>query len=427
MTQMPVSVVVVSRGRPQALTRCLTGLAQQTHPNFEIVVVADPEGISAAKALPFSDPLKLVPFDLPNISAARNAGIAQAAGEVVAFIDDDAVPEPTWLHYLTAPADQGVAAMGGFVRGRNGISFQWRARVLDWTGHSEPLEVASDRATVLTPPRGRAVKTEGTNMALRRDVLVRLGGFDPAFHFYLDETDLNLRVALARLSTAIVPMAEVHHRFAASGQRRADRVPSDLFDIGASWAVFQRKYMTSDTRPGHWAVIRRHERGRVMGHMVGGTLEPAAVRRLMARLDAGYAQGLKRQITPARIAAHAQSAFRPFPSAERKSVLLSGSPFARRRLQGEAAARVKAGEAVTLMIFSLTALYHRVSFHPDGYWLHTGGVFGRSTRGGSLWRWARRAGRVKSNVQGLGCRAVLWLDNAYWARSCAKSHKNDVF
>ncbi|MCB2152739.1 MAG: glycosyltransferase, partial [Rhodobacteraceae bacterium] len=59
---------------------------------------------------------------------ARNLGLAAAAGEIVAFIDDDAVPEPRWLARLTAPfADPGIAAAGGFVVGRNGISFQWRA------------------------------------------------------------------------------------------------------------------------------------------------------------------------------------------------------------------------------------------------------------------------------------------------------------
>ncbi|MCB2123539.1 MAG: glycosyltransferase, partial [Rhodobacteraceae bacterium] len=68
---------------------------------------------------------------------ARNLGLAAAAGEIVAFIDDDAVPEPRWLARLTAPfADPGIAAAGGFVVGRNGISFQWRASCADSHGRS---------------------------------------------------------------------------------------------------------------------------------------------------------------------------------------------------------------------------------------------------------------------------------------------------
>ena len=121
---MRVSVVIVSRRRPALLRRCLLGLTQQDLPGFEVVVVADPAGIAAVQGFA----VKTVGFDEPNISAARNLGIAQAGGEVVAFIDDDAVPEPTWLSRLTVPfSDPAVIAATGFVRGRNGVSFQWKA------------------------------------------------------------------------------------------------------------------------------------------------------------------------------------------------------------------------------------------------------------------------------------------------------------
>ena len=84
------------------------------------------------------DQVKSVPFDTSNISAARNAGIAMAAGNVIAIIDDDAVPEPSWLTHLTAPfADPAVAASGGYVIGRNGISFQWKGRTVDHNAQTE--------------------------------------------------------------------------------------------------------------------------------------------------------------------------------------------------------------------------------------------------------------------------------------------------
>jgi len=60
-------------------------------------------------------------------------------------------------------------------------------------------------------------------MAVRRSVLADLGGFDPRFRFYLDETDLNLRLAARGLYTALVPLAQVHHGFHASARRRKDR------------------------------------------------------------------------------------------------------------------------------------------------------------------------------------------------------------
>lgn len=113
-----VSVVVVSRGRPGDLLCCLGALAQQTHPRFEVVVVADPAGLAAVGRSGLAGRLKTVGFDRPNISEARNLGIAASAGAVVAFIDDDAVAEPGWLKALALPfADPEVAAAGGYVRG----------------------------------------------------------------------------------------------------------------------------------------------------------------------------------------------------------------------------------------------------------------------------------------------------------------------
>ncbi|WP_375687454.1 glycosyltransferase family 2 protein [Pseudooceanicola sp. LIPI14-2-Ac024] len=101
-------MVVVSRGRPGPLALCLDALSRLRYAPYEIVVVADPAGLQAVAAAGLDGLVKTVAFDVPNISAARNAGIAAAAGEVVAFIDDDAVPEPCWLHHLA-----GGLALGG--------------------------------------------------------------------------------------------------------------------------------------------------------------------------------------------------------------------------------------------------------------------------------------------------------------------------
>ena len=407
MTAPPVSVVVVSRDRPDALMRCLTGLAQVQFAPFEIVVVADAPGRDAVAELPFVDDLKVVPFEAPNISEARNLGISHAAGDVIAFIDDDAVPEPRWLTHLIAPfARADVAACGGFVRGRNGISFQWTARSIDETGAPQPLDVDPERATVLKPKGSRAVKTEGTNMAVRRDVLVALEGFDPGFAFYLDETDLNLRLARAGHATAIVPMAEVHHGFAASPRRRADRVPRDLFDIGASWAVFQRKYLPEADRAEHWRDIVAAERKRCLVHMVAGRLVPGEVTRLLQRLRDGYAEGLERQCGGAQLSRSPATPFKAGFGQPRKNTMLAGRIWQGKRLRKEAALRVTEGEIVTLFLLSPTAFYHRIRFDRDGFWEHRGGLFGRSDRDDPLftpWRFSRRIAHERRRIAGRRC------------------------
>ena len=381
MIDLPVSVVIVSRGRPHSLARTLTGISQLQYWNFEVVVVADPDGIKSAQKLPFADTLKLVAFDEPNISAARNRGLLHAAGEIVAYIDDDAVPEPRWLRHLVAPAARSdVAAMGGYVRGRNGISFQWKAASLDAFGMHHSLSVDPKQATVMKPPKGRAIKTEGTNMAFRRDVLIDLGGFDPAFHYFLDETDMNMRLSKAGHATAIVPMAEVHHGYAENRMRTAARVPTDLFDIGASWAVFQRKHVAQVDRAGHWRTLRAEQRQRLLRFMQAGQLEPRDVRSLLKRLDQGYVEGQARKAAATNLPRHAAAPFQRFPSMPRRSKMIVSRPIRAQKDRKRALECVASGHIVTFLILSPTTMFHHLSFENDGMWVQKGGLFGKVDR-----------------------------------------------
>lgn len=397
MQQLPVSVVVVSRGRPDSLRLCLTGLARLHYRNFEIIVVADPSGIDAARSLPFSYDFRLISYDQPNISAARNIGISAAAGEVVAFIDDDAVPEPTWLNHLIAPFDDpDVAAAGGYVIGRNGISWQWTARSVGPDGEATALTVDPVRPTVLTPPPGHAIKTEGTNMAVRRWVLKKLGGFDEVFRFYLDETDLNMRLAREGYATAIVPLAVVHHAYAAGPRRAANRAVKDLSDIGRSSAVFWRKHLPHAARAAAEAALVIAQRRRVLQQMRDGLLEPRDVRNALRSLRAGLEDGRRTPLIPSAQIARRQDGFRRFPSlAIHPPVNLVGSPFGSAALQEQAADLAQQGYTVTLYLLSATALYHHVRFQPEGYWLQTGGIFGRSQRDGAVFQLSTRQKRLE--------------------------------
>jgi GT2 family glycosyltransferase len=397
MTALPVSVVVVSRGRPGLLPRCLTGIGQLCYPAFEIVVVADPAGADAVRRAGWEDRVKLVPFDEANISAARNAGITQAAGDIVAFIDDDAVPEPTWLSHLAAPfADASVAASGGYVIGRNGISFQWTARAVNALGQKIALPHSGDAPFAPVPPEGYVPKVEGTNCAFRRRPLAALGGFDPAFRFYLDETDLNMRIARSGGRTVMVPLARVHHGYAASERRAADRAPRDLSEIGASSAVFLRKHAPEADMDRQRRALGDTYRRTLLHHMVTGALEPRDVARIAQSFDAGFADGLNRVLAPLSPLVAPQApllAYKRRP-ASGVSRLVAGRVWARARLRREAAAAVAAGDIVTVFRFSHTTLAHRVRFHQGGWWEHRGGLFGRSDRSAAFFRLHRFGHRV---------------------------------
>ncbi|MWD27932.1 glycosyltransferase [Aquicoccus sp. SCR17] len=396
-----VSVIVVSRGRPRALRLCLTGIAQLHHPAFEIVVVADPAGIAAARDWAVRRPVKLVPFDEPNISAARNRGLAVAAGEIAAFIDDDAVPLPMWLHHLCAPFDDpSVAAAGGRVRGRNGISLQWGPRSVDHRGVAHDLPLNGTDPVILHPEPGRAIKTEGTNMALRRDVVAGMGGFDPAYRFYLDETDLNLRLARAGHATALVPLAEVHHGYLESPRRSARRVPRDLREIAASQAVVLRRHCPEAERNSAQADFVREQKRRLLVFMQTGPLGPDDVRRLMTGLRDGLAEGRARTLAPPDPIPAPAEGFLRFPSLPPADPLvLAGRAWSGRRLRARAAEAAAAGRRVSLYLFSPTGLWHRRQFMPEGYWLQKGGLFGRSERNDPLFRPWRFRDRVAREVE----------------------------
>jgi glycosyltransferase involved in cell wall biosynthesis len=113
---LTVSVLVPTYRRPALLVQCLDGLARQTLTAHEVlVVVRRDDSESRASIANRSDlPLREVVVDRPGVVAARNAGLDIAAGDIVAFIDDDAIPHPDWLARLVEHyADPAVGAVGG--------------------------------------------------------------------------------------------------------------------------------------------------------------------------------------------------------------------------------------------------------------------------------------------------------------------------
>jgi len=119
MGRVSVSVVIPTHGRPEALAACLEGLASQTCPRdlFEAVVVdnRNPPGLIESVAADYTARLRLrvVSEPIPGPAAARNTGARAATSTLLAFIDDDCVPEPGWIAALAAAHGQGPEALIG--------------------------------------------------------------------------------------------------------------------------------------------------------------------------------------------------------------------------------------------------------------------------------------------------------------------------
>jgi O-antigen biosynthesis protein len=383
MTLPSVSVVIASRHRPTLLLRALAALVQQDHDRIEVIVVADPEAAGRVRSRGL--PVRIVEFAEANLAAARNAGLVLADAPVVAFLDDDAVPEPTWVARLAAPfSDDRVMQAGGYVLGRNGISFQWRAMAVDATGRDHPVDVPD--AVTLHPGSARwAIKTQGTNCAFRRSALLAVGGFDPAFRFYLDDADLNLRLAARGGLTAVVPMAQVHHGYAASDRRRADRAPQCLHDIGASTAIFLQRHAPDHLQPA-LCDLRKAQRRRLLAGMQDGRLEPRDVPRLIGSLERGIAAGCAQRPEPL-LPLNGGGTFLHFhPAGARPGRVVAGPGWRLRRLERRATETAAEGAVVTVLAFGLLPRRHRMRFDPAGFWCQTGGVFSPSLRSDPPWR-----------------------------------------
>lgn len=387
-----VSLIIVSRGRPALLARCLMAVAQMDHPAFEVIVVADPTGLAAVAG----QPVKALPFDETNISVARNLGVAAAAGDVVAFIDDDAVPEPLWLWHLTQPfADPAVLSAGGFVLGWNGISLEWAGGTVSTALETGALAIPDGQASLHPNRPGQAIEVKGVNSAYRRQALLQAGGFDPLLRYYMDETELNLRLARLGGLTAVVPLARVHHTKAESRQRHANRVPKSLYDVGFSTGITLRRHAGAAELDLAHHRLCQVEKAKLARLVARRLINAADATQLIGTHDQGFSDALLADLPPCLPLTDGGQNFHPFPSATRPVVVLAGRPWAARSLRTKAAALARQGSIVCLFIFSPTALFHRRRF-AGGVWIQRGGLFGKSDRSDPifrLWCFGRRLSR----------------------------------
>lgn len=370
-----LSIVVVSRGRPAHLAQCLAALCLQDHPDIEIVLVADPAGLAVRPDLG----IKRVGFDRANISQARNLGIAQAAGEVIAFIDDDAMAEPGWARRLSDPfADDRVIAATGWVYGPDGLRWQARSQRMTAQGVVQPLP-AQPETQLLAPQGGRPVSTMGTNCAFRAAPLREIGGFDPAFAYFLDESDLNMRMATVfpAALTAIVPAARVIHGLAPNVSRGGGAGPHDLRPIGHSMAVFLARHGEAGDGPDR---LIASQRARLLRQMVAGALDPFRVAPLLAGLRAGFEAGRAGgpsapALPPLR---DDPPAFLRLPTKVRESVFLHGWHWQAKTLRRRARQVAQTGGIAAILLLTPSFLPHRLRFFADGRFEQVGGLWGRS-------------------------------------------------
>ena len=231
------SVIVCTYNRCESLRTTLEALAAQTLQAglaMEVVVVDNnsrdqtPQVVQEA-AVRNPWPVRYVVEPQQGLSYARNRGIGEAAGEVVAFTDDDALPEPGWVRTLVQAMTQHRAdAAGGKILPR------WLATPPAWLTDGMLRQELWDTLALLDhgPEIVMADGTSlnvlyGANMAFRKSVFQELGGFRTdlgrrgAQLSGGDDTDIVGRLLKAGKRIVYTPNATVHHTIGAERMHKA--------------------------------------------------------------------------------------------------------------------------------------------------------------------------------------------------------------
>ena len=178
-----VSVVVCSYNGARTIRDTFEGLKRLDYPDVEVIVVNDGSR-DATPDIAAEFGFRVISTENRGLSAARNTGWQEASGEIVAYIDDDAYPDPHWLHYL-AHMFMTTDHVGA---GGPNIAPPGDGPIADCVANAPggPVHVLlSDSLAEHIP---------GCNMAFRRSALAAVGGFDVRYRSAGDDVDLCWRL-----------------------------------------------------------------------------------------------------------------------------------------------------------------------------------------------------------------------------------------
>jgi glycosyltransferase involved in cell wall biosynthesis len=215
---MPGVSVVISTytiDRLNDVLRCISSLKRQTLSPIEIILVLDPsEALLQGYTARVPTDIKVTSSDKVGLSHARNVGVMTAEGEIVAFVDDDAIADEKWLEHMAKLYDDPqVMGVGGSALAIWEICQpEWFPEELNWIIGCSYKGLPTHRSLIRNPI--------GCNMSFRKKVFKKVGYFrDDIGRFGTkllskEETELSMRVLKGIPNAKIIyePKAIVYHR-----------------------------------------------------------------------------------------------------------------------------------------------------------------------------------------------------------------------
>jgi GT2 family glycosyltransferase len=174
---LSIQVIIPSRCRPEAASRCLAALSRQTldHSLFEVLLVDDgsPEPLTVdTRSLPPTFRFRIAHQKQSGPAGARQLGARSGQAEILLFTDDDCVPAPDWVQHMARAVESHPHALVGG-QTRNGAHSNRQARV-----NQLILDLVYQH---FNPPGRPATFFASNNIACRRADFLELGGFDLDF------------------------------------------------------------------------------------------------------------------------------------------------------------------------------------------------------------------------------------------------------
>jgi len=210
-----VTVVIVTHDHAAVIGTTLEVLGAQLRAGDEIVVVDNASVDGTAAVVARSAPATRVIANARNegFSAACNRGAEAAQGELLVFLNPDAVPAPGFCAAIRRPRSDGSewAAWMGLVTTDGGRLINTSGGVVHFTGISWAGEIG--RPADAAGAAREVAFLSGACMAVPRDTWMRHGGFSPLFFMYCEDVDLSLRLRLAGGRLGLEPAARVDHAY----------------------------------------------------------------------------------------------------------------------------------------------------------------------------------------------------------------------
>jgi GT2 family glycosyltransferase len=228
-----VSVVVCAYNAASTIGDCLDALDRVDYPAAEIIVVDDGSTDATAAIARTHPRARLIQIPNGGLSVARNVGMHAAGGEILVYVDADVRVEPSWLSYLVRPfADPAIVAAGG----PNVVPADdsWFAQCVARAPGAPSHVMLDDRIAEHVP---------GCNLAVRREALLAIGGFDPIYLRAGDDVDVCWRLQDRGGLIGFAPAALVwhHHR----GSLNAYARQQVGYGEGEAWLAVRHRHRFS--------------------------------------------------------------------------------------------------------------------------------------------------------------------------------------